>query len=87
MTAAAITKIQGKSTHDFRADFVELCRPAILTSAAQDWRAFSTWSFDYLKEVVGAKPAIIGVAQLRWLGQRLTIAERAGIGESQMSRG
>jgi histone arginine demethylase JMJD6 len=75
LTAAAITRIQGKSAHDFRAEFVELCRPAILSNAAQDWRALSTWSFDYLKEVVGARPAMVGRRQLPWRGQELTMAE------------
>jgi histone arginine demethylase JMJD6 len=75
MTAAAITRIQGKAAHDFGADFVKRCRPAILSNAAQDWQALSTWSFGYLKEVVGAKPAIIGGVKLQWQGKRLTIAE------------
>ena len=70
-----VEKITTASPKDIRANFINRGEPVVLTDAAELWSAHSAWSFAYIKQLIGNKPALVTDQQLHVAGKPVTIGE------------
>jgi hypothetical protein len=68
-----IEKTTTKCPNRIRAEFFNGLEPVIMTDAADAWAAFSAWSFPYLQQLIGHKPAMVGDRPLKIDGKPVTI--------------
>jgi lysine-specific demethylase 8 len=54
--AASIESIEQPTLGEFRTRYVDRERPVVLRGAIREWPLFRTWTPEYLKSVLGARP-------------------------------
>jgi [protein]-arginine 3-hydroxylase / protease len=61
-TANPIERIHKPTQEDFQKNILSSRKPVIITGKMSDWKALSSWSFDYLNTVVGEKEVDIHIS-------------------------
>jgi hypothetical protein len=53
MELKSIDKVEEISPEDFKKNYYDTMKPLIITGLAKQWPAYTKWSWDYFKEIVG----------------------------------
>lgn len=55
MELIPVDKMDDISRQDFREQYLKPCRPVVIRNLTKDWKAKTTWNYEYFKRVAGDK--------------------------------